>query len=189
MLFRSRVVRWWDFAATKKRASGRQPDFTASVKATYDPETDLFYIVDTTLTREDASGVETLVHSVVSNDGETVEQHIEQEPGSSGVQVIRYWEKELRPYNVSVTAHSATGSKRGRWLGLRSAIEQGRVRAVRSPTLPAFLDQLAALTHDEARDEKEQRKDDAMDAASGAFRILIGLTVDKRAGYVGSIHL
>lgn len=180
-----RIVRFWDFASSGPRKGSRQPDYTASSKDAYDRKPDRFYMLDGSLDLLEPGPLEVLLRDTAVDDGQRVEQHQEQEPGASGKSAVKTNQKLLRGY--SMTGHPATGPKRARWLGFRAAVEQGRVYAVRGPWLTPFLERLDALTTDEAADERDDVKDDPMDAVSGSFNLLVGVT-GKRFGVVGRVR-
>jgi predicted phage terminase large subunit-like protein len=155
-----RTVRWWDLAATEPK-KGRDPDYTAGCLVT--EKDGIFYIIDMKHVRKTPLGVEQLIRQTAELDTRSVEIFMEQEPGSSGVNTIDHYAREVLK-GFTFTGIKTTGSKSLRAKPLSSATEHGNVKLVRGVWNEDFLSEAEAFpigTHD-----------DQVDAASGAHEQL-----------------
>jgi len=160
-----RAVRYWDLAATAP-APGKDPSWTAG--ALVAEKSGVYYIVDIVRTRGTPRQIEKLVAQTAVLDAARqdlahVNIYMEQEPGSSGVNTIDHYARNvLRGY--SFRGHKTTGSKENRAAPVSSAAEAGNVKLVVGPWIDAWLDEAEAFP--------EGRHKDQVDAVSGAFNML-----------------
>lgn len=155
-----RLVRYWDLAATEPRR-GSDPDWTAGGKVGLTPS-GLIYIADMRHMRGTPQTVENLIKQTAALDGKSVAIHMEQEPGSSGVNTIDYYRRLLLGW--AFYGVKATGSKEERANPVSSQAEAGNIKVVRGPWIGAFLDEVEAFPGG--------AHDDQVDALSGAFTVL-----------------
>ena len=156
----ARRCRYWDFAATEAKP-GKDPDWTAGCLMA--EKSGVFYIADMRHVRETPRGVELLVKQTAELDGKSVDVWIEQEPGSSGVNVIdRYTREVLKGYPAR--GNKATGNKLDRMKPLSAAAEAGNVKLVRGQWMEAMLAEGESIP--------DGAHDDQWDAAAGAFALL-----------------
>lgn len=154
------LVRYWDLAATETRA-GADPDWTAGVLLGI--KDGIYYIVDVRRTRATPKGVEDLVRQTAELDTRRVPVWIEQEPGSSGVNTIDHYTRQvLSGWNVR--GDRVTGSKLQRMAPLAAQAEAGNVRLVRAAWNAAYLDEAEAIPNGP--------HDDQIDATAGALEKL-----------------
>ncbi len=118
-----RTIRCWDLAATKGGG-----DFTAGPKISRSKVTRRIYIREMARIQENPAGVKALVKAAAEADGHGVKIWMEQEPGSSGVNVITDYSKELKAY--AFEGEKATGPIEVRASPLIAAIEIGNVYMV-----------------------------------------------------------
>jgi predicted phage terminase large subunit-like protein len=157
-VFINRSVRYWDLAATPKRA-GSDPDYTAGIRI--DHATDgLFYVVDVQRMRGTPADVERRIAQTAAIDGNKTSVVIEQEPGASGVNTIYNYVTRVIP-EYTVRGQRSTGSKLERAGPVSSQAEVGNIRLLRGPWIGEFLDELEAFPYG--------GHDDQVDALSGAF--------------------
>ena len=109
------------------------------------------------------------VHSS-SRDSRSKPIGMEQEPGSSGVDIIDHYRRNVLKGYV-FKGDRATGSKVSRAAAMASAAEAGNVVLLRRPWNETYLDELEGFTGD------DKLNDDQVDAGSGAFNYLA--TTDK----------
>lgn len=153
-------VRYWDKAATEVKR-GVDADYTVGLLLGV--KDGIYYILDIRRTRSAPSDVEKLVRQTAELDTPRTPIFMEQEPGSSGVDVISYYSRvvlqgfEFRPVRT-------TGSKAERAGPVSSAVEAGNVKLVRGTWVNAFLDEVEGFP--------EGSHDDQVDALSGAFEQL-----------------
>lgn len=153
----AKSVRYWDLAATEPKP-GKDPDWTAGVHMA--EKQGIYYIVDVRRDRLSPKKVEDMISGTAAEDGRGVIIHMEQEPGSSGVNTIDHYQRTvLKGY--AFYGDRATGNKEIRANPLSSAAEAGNVKLVSGPWITDFLDELTQFPGG--------LHDDQCDAASGAF--------------------
>lgn len=154
-------VRYWDKAATKPKKENQDPDYTVGVK--FAEKDGVYYVADVKRTREPPQTVQALIKQTAQTDGYNVKVFMEQEPGSSGVDVIDYYSREvLKGY--AFKGIKTTGSKEERAAPVASAWDAGNFRILQASWNTAYLDEMEAFplgSHD-----------DQVDATSGAFEQL-----------------
>lgn len=169
-----RTVRYWDFAATAKKA-GTDPDWTIGTKGRF--VDGVLYIIDQQATRAAPAGVETLVKETAHADSRAVEVGIEEEPGSSGKIVSDNYQRRVLP-GFTVWPDRPTGDKAERAKPWASLARSGLVKLVRGPWNKAFIDEACAFPRGAHRDR--------VDSVSGLYKLLVGgptLTAAKLKGF------
>lgn len=157
----ARRARYWDLAATEPKP-GKDPDWTAG--ALLAEKEGVFYIIDIRRTRQTPRHVEALIKQTAELDGRAVDVYMEQEPGSSGVNTIDHYRRRIL-LGFTFRGNKTTGSKEIRANPLSAAAEAGNVKLVRGPWINDFLDEAEAFPGGS--------HDDQVDAASGAFEMLV----------------
>ena len=156
----ARSVRYWDLAATEKRA-GKDPDWTAGARIA--EQDGIYYIVDIRHVQSSPLGVERLVAQTAATDGRRVKIYMEQEPGSSGVNTIDHYRRAvLKGY--AYYGDKKTSNKVERAMPLSAAAEAGNVKLVLGDWNKDFLDEAEVFPNG--------RHDDMVDAVSGALTML-----------------
>ena len=151
------LCRYWDKAATEGGG-----DWTAGVLLGIDKG--IVYIVNVVRTQSRPAGVQAIIAQTAQLDGPEVMIRMEQEPGSSGVDVIDHYAREvLTGYNFKGV--KSTGSKIDRAAALSTAAENGNMRILNAPWTAAFIEELVLFP-------TEGVHDDQVDAASGAHNAL-----------------
>jgi len=152
----ARRVRYWDKAATSGGG-----DWTVGVLMAEDEGR--YCVEDVVRLQGSPQEVQARVRATAEADGWDVSVRMEQEPGSSGVDVIDlYARRILQGYDFR--AEKVTGDKATRANGLAAAMEAGNVDMVRAHWNRDLVDELSEFplgSHD-----------DQVDAMSGAFREL-----------------
>lgn len=163
-------VRWWDRAATKPRPGKTDPDWTAG--ALMGRIGDDFYIADMVRFRGSPFENEKIIAQTAAMDraagrGSGIDTRIkmEQEPGSSGVDVIAHYQGRVL-LGYPFEGLPSTGDKVLRAEPFAGAAQAGRVKLVAGPWIKAFLDEVEMFP--------DGPHDDQVDAASGAFSSLSG---------------
>lgn len=160
----TRVVRFWDKAATKPNEQNKDPDYTAGAKV-YEYPNGRYLLADMQRCRENPLGVEKLVKNTATQDGVRCIVVIEQEPGSAGVADVANYVKLLLGFNVQISR--PTNDKLTRALPLSAQCERGNVMILRGAwNEPWFIES------ENFPPEKDKGHDDQVDAASGAFNHL-----------------
>ncbi len=180
----TRVVRYWDMAATEAKA-GKDPDWTVGVKMGA-VERGGYVVLDVRRFRKGPAATEQEVGDTTKADGLGVEQHFEQEPGSSGKAQVDHFQRNVCK-GFATYAHKVTGDKTTRAKPFSAACEQGRVQVLAGPWYSAWMDVLEAFP--------EGSHDDDVDGSSGAYNALHAsgeayvpkpLTPSVRRGLAGS---
>ena len=153
----ARRVRFWDFAATEKKLSSDDPDFTAGVKLAFFDG--VFCVEHVIQERLDPAGVDRLVLQTAQADGRDVEIGLEQEPGASGKSMAAYMIRLLAGYNVR--AIPASGDKVMRAMPWLAQAQAGNVKLLRGAWNSDYLDEVTMFP--------VGAHDDMVDSTSGAF--------------------
>lgn len=150
-------VRFWDKAATEGAG-----DWTVGVKMIRTPE-GKFYITDVKRFQKSAGDRDRLIRATAESDGHGVRIAGEQEPGASGKDAAQAFVRLLRGYAVQTVQHRVDKVLRAE--PMASAAEVGDIKIVKGVWNAAFLDEIAAFD--------KGRHDDQVDAAAGAFTLLV----------------
>lgn len=162
-------VRYWDLAATEPK-EGSDPDWTAG--CLMGEKDGQYWIIDVRRDRLSPKGVESLINQTAMIDGISVPIHMEQEPGSSGVNTIDHYRRQVLK-GFAFYGDRVTGKKEIRANPLSSAAEARNVFLVKGSWNSDFLDEIVSfplVAHD-----------DMVDAASGAFSKLHEIKETKYA--------
>ena len=148
----SRKVRYWDLAATEPKP-GKDPDWTAG--ALLAEKDGIYFIANITRTRSTPKNVEELIRQTAEIDGVEVTIHMEQEPGSSGVNTIDHYRRRVLK-GFAFYGDKVSGSKEVRANPLSAAAEAGNVKLVRGTWNGAFLDEIVGFPNESAHDDMVQ---------------------------------
>jgi predicted phage terminase large subunit-like protein len=151
-------VRYWDKAATKPKDTNKDPDYTVGALLGF--KNGQYWIIDIRRVRVPPMQVEALIKQTAELDGKNVPIYMEQEPGSSGVESIDHYNRQVL---VGFIFHGikTTGPKAERAAPVSSASEAGNVKIVQAPWNTVLLDEFEGFPIGE--------HDDIVDAVSGAF--------------------
>lgn len=156
-----RRVRYWDLAATEPKP-GKDPDWTAG--ALLGISQGRIYIINIVRLRGTPFDVERLIRQTAELDGVAVEIWMEQEPGSSGVNTIDHYRREVLQ-GFTFYGNPASGSKEIRANPVSANAQAGNVYLVRGPWIGDFLTEAEAFPTPNVHD-------DQIDAVSGAYQAL-----------------
>jgi predicted phage terminase large subunit-like protein len=152
-------VRYWDKASTEpKPKTNPDPDYT--VGFLLGELNGQYWILDIKRIRGPPPTVEALIKQTAQLDGVSVPQYMEQEPGSSGVDVISHYAREVLN-GFEFHGVKTTGPKTERAGPFASAAEAKNVFVVNASWNNTFLDEIDAFP--------DGLHDDQVDAGSGAF--------------------
>ena len=155
-------IRYWDRAATERSERNPNPDETAGARVAYDLATDTLYIDDVVSFCGRPSENETIIKATAEKDSRDCTIVIEEEPGSSGKDVIYHYKYTVLKDFV-VIADRPSGDKVFRAKTWAGQVEHGRVKFTRGEWNKKALDQIS-LFPPQNRDTKR----DIVDAISGA---------------------
>jgi len=152
-------IRWWDRAASDGKG-----DFTAGVMMSR--KGDIYYIEHVERGQWATTERDRVIRAKGKEDNDRHPNAIttwgEQEPGSSGKDAALAFERMLAPY--AAHCEQSTGSKVVRADGFAGACGRGEVRMVEGDWNDAFVQELSTFPFG--------KKDDQVDAASGAYNKL-----------------
>jgi predicted phage terminase large subunit-like protein len=161
----TRVVRFWDLAATKPSNANPDPDYSVGTLMAFDQGR--AYVLDVIRFRDRAEVVEQKIANTAYADGPEVSIRIEQEPGSSGKGYIDHFARNVvSGYDFS--GERPTGDKITRARPFAAAAANGNVRLVSGPWISDWLDELSSFP-------EASPHDDQLDSSVGAFSFLTGL--------------
>jgi predicted phage terminase large subunit-like protein len=156
-----REVRFYDLAATEKKATSNDPDFTASCKGKVIDG--ITYILDVTNDQIDPAQTDNHMKNLAGQDGKKVSIRFEREGGASGKRDARYIVTMLAGYDVQGV--EPEGDKITRAKPLAAQALAGNVKLLRGSWNDEFLNHLHG--------QPELPHDDMMDAASGMYNDLV----------------
>lgn len=160
-------VRYWDLASTEP-APGKDPSWTvgALVGMHEDERSGFkrFFVADLQRDRLTPRGVEDLVFQTAEMDGTDVAIRMEQEPGSSGVDVVNRYQSLLAKYDFR--PDKVTGPKEIRANAFASQVEAGNVFVLKGRSwLNDMLDEFSVFPGG--------GHDDIVVAVVGAYNCLV----------------
>jgi len=152
------TVRYWDLAATEKGQGkrGYQPAYTVGLRMKR--YKDFFLIDDIRRFQKNPNDVESEILSTAVMDGKGVEQWMETEPGSSGLKVIKDYEKLLRKFTFR--GQKESGSKVLRATKSAADAGNGKIKLLQGIWNTDFLDEVDFFPDSHFKDQ--------VDALSGA---------------------
>ena len=177
----SRLVRFWDLAATEVSATNYDPDWTVGTLMMFDQG--IGYVLDVKRARVRSDKVEQLLAQTAAEDGHAVTIRMEQEPGSSGKALADQYARYVVP-GYDFGAIRATGDKVTRARPFAAAVANGNIRVLRSVWLTDWLDEFSSFP-------EACSHDDQVDSAVGAFTHIAGLGLPqrKRAAIIVYVNL
>lgn len=158
-------VRYWDLAATAKKQSSDDPDWTAGVLMSL-LETGEVCTEDVVWIREQPGEVEKTILNTAVADGTDVHIGLPQDPGQAGKFQLHYLVQRLRGFRVD--GHIESGDKVTRFGPYSSYVSPhngGNGLVVAGGWNTSYFQELEAFP--------EGKHDDQVDATSGAFGMLI----------------
>ena len=157
-----KTVRYWDLAATPKSRSN-DPDYT--VGALVGMKDGRYFVMDIRRMRGTPYEVEKMIAQTAQIDGVSTPIIIEQEPGSSGVNVIDHYARTVLQGFI-FRGEKSNVSKKDRALVFSSAAEAGNVMLARASWNSPFIDECEVFPYG--------AHDDQVDAVAGAMQSLVG---------------
>lgn len=172
-----RKVRRWDLAASEKKATNQDPDYTVGVLMSR-TAAGIYYIEDVQRMRATPQAVETAIKNTAQQDGSTVTIGLPLDPGAAGKAQQVYLSRALAGW--ALRWESESGDKYTRAQGFSAQCEVGNIKLVAGDWNKDFLDEICGFP--------TASHDDQVDAAGGAFRMLVGSStglLDFYAKYEG----
>lgn len=158
----SRIIRYWDKAATKPTPENPDPDWTVGLLLYIYPN-GRYCVADVRRIRDTPLQVETFIRNTAESDSRQCIIGVEQEPGSAGVADAGNYVRLLRGFIVRIC--KPTKDKVTRALPVSAQCESGNVDVLRGRWNEDFFNE----TENFGEDCKGH--DDQVDALSGAFNL------------------
>lgn len=152
------TVRYWDRASSKKKNSA----YTVGLLM-HKTRSGQYIISDIVRFQERPLGVRTNIKNIAIQDGKKVTIWFEQDPGQAGVFEVDEYVRMLAGYHVK--KNQVRQDKVERAKPLSSQCEQGNVKILRGRWNDTFFDEAEAFPDSNLKDQ--------VDAASGAFNMLV----------------
>jgi len=153
------TIRYWDLASTEPHKKNPDPDWTTGLRLSMDVS-GTYYIEEVRRFQHTPKNVEQNVLQTAQLDGIAVPIHMEQEPGSSGVNTIDHYLRYILN-GYAFYGDKKTGSKYDRARPVSAQAEAGNIKVVRGAWNKKFFNELELFP--------EGIHDDQVDALSGAF--------------------
>jgi len=157
-----RVIRYWDLAATRPTPQNPDPDWTRGMKVGLDAAGQ-YWVLSVVSKRDTPAGIEELFRTTARQDGQTVEQWVEHDPGQAGKSQASHWLRAFANLNLRFTA-VPKAAKVDRAKRVSPQCERKHVLLVRGDWTEDFLNEVTEFpggVHDEF-----------VDTLSGAFAVL-----------------
>ena len=173
----SRIVRYWDRAATVPNEQNPNPDWTAGVKLYSYPDGRCL-VASVVRERNTPLNIQKLIFNTASHDGQACHIYIEEEPGSSGVADADAYVRLLRGYVVHKS--KPTRDKGTRALPVSAQAEAGNILVLEAPWNDAFFKELESFEPEgtsiktRTTTNADAPKDDQVDGLSGSFNESVG---------------
>lgn len=139
-----RVVRTWDFAATKPNPENKDPDWTRGLKIGITDSGQLV-VTDLVSARDNPGEVDQLYVRTAQADGPKVLQRIPQDPGEAGKKAAQDRIKNPALRGITVKAERVTGDKMVRAGPASARAYAGLISVVRAPWNDEFFAELEAF--------------------------------------------
>jgi predicted phage terminase large subunit-like protein len=169
-------VRFWDMASTEPHAKNKDPDWTSGLLM--GERNGEYYVIDIFRCKLNTGDRDLAVEATVEMDPLDVIQRGEQEPGSSGKDVIFYFAKTVFKGRNFIGVPS-TGSKVVRAGPVSAACKNGLIHIVKGPWNTPFIQQLELFP-------QEGVHDDMVDTFSGAYLQLVKAPKKQKPTRFGS---
>lgn len=157
----TKIIRFWDLAATAPSAENPDPDWTAGVLQAHHRTTDETWVLDVRRTRGNPGHVDAFIIAAAHDDGVGVPIVLEEEGGSGGKHTVHHMQKLLPLF--ALDGQRPKGSKVVRAHPFASRMNTGKVVVVECAQLDEYLDEL---------DTFPNGKKDWVDASSGGYNKL-----------------
>ena len=156
------AVTAWDFAATKKSAENKKPDYTVSLKISRDRKTRIFYVERVNRFRGSELEVQTALINTARQDGKRVGVRFPKDPGQAGKFQTAAFISSLAGFDVRASREE--GDKITRAKPASAQAEAGNIKVVAGAWVREFLSELAQFPDGDF--------DDQVDALSRGFNDL-----------------
>lgn len=157
----SRIVRYWDMAASEPSKKGRDPDWTAGPKVSFHEGN--WYLQDMRRFRGLPAVNEANLKQTAQMDGFEIPIRMEQEPGASGKSQVDHYARTILP-GYAFAGIPSLADKITRAGPFSSAAEGGRFFLVNGPWISDFLDEVESFP--------DGAHDDQIDGVTGAMGFL-----------------
>lgn len=158
----TRVVRYWDRAASDVTKKNTDPDWTSGLKLGKG-KNGQWWVMDVRRMRGTPAQVEATIEATASADGSKVEVWLEHDPGQAGKAEASHYLRTFPHLGIRFNPVPRTG-KVERAQFVSPQVEHGNVRLVRGEWNDAFIGECDAFP--------QGAHDDQVDTLSGAFGVM-----------------
>lgn len=162
-------LRAWDFAATKPHPANPNPDWTRGILATYDKETQRFYVLGMESMRDSSAMVQALVEETARKDSKDAYQCIPIDAGGAGKANAEQRKARLEGLGFKVVLEPARKGKLSRAETFILACQEGRVFVAPGVFTEDHYRELEAFDGGKCNG----LHDDIMDALASAYTQLV----------------
>lgn len=120
-------LRAWDFAATKPHPANTNPDWTRGIKATWDKETQRFYVLGMASMRDSSAMVQSLLENTSREDGKDCYVCVPIDAGGAGKSNAEQRKSRLEALGFKTVLEPARKGKLSRAETFILACQEGRV--------------------------------------------------------------
>lgn len=161
---RTRIMRFWDRAATLAQHRGDDPDWTVGTKLLLSPDGDV-YVLDVIQQRVTPDGGDRLIAETARLDGIGCATRWFQDPGQAGLYQSQQMRKQLKGFDAQGITCQLNKYQRAK--PFSSACEHGEVKLIRASWNQAYITELTGFP--------DAPHDDQVDATSGGYNELSGI--------------
>lgn len=165
-----KTVRCYDIAATlPDKEVNKNPDWTRGVKAAYDKETGMFYVLDMVSERNRPAVIQKLIEDTAQKDGKSVYIGLPKDPGAGAIEALANKIARLAKLGFRTLVSKTRKSKFERAEGFLIAAQNGTVCLVKGDWNKTFIDEWQGYDGTNSR----TKKDDIVDSTADCYNHLI----------------
>ena len=165
-----KTVRCYDIAATlPDKEVNKNPDWTRGVKAAYDKETGMFYVLDMVSERNRPAVIQKLIEDTAQKDGKSVYIGLPKDPGAGAIEALANKIARLAKLGFRTLVSKTRKSKFERAEGFLIAAQNGTVCLVKGDWNKTFIDEWQGYDGTNSR----SKKDDIVDSTADCYNHLI----------------
>ena len=147
----------------------KNPDWTRGVKAAYDKETGMFYVLDMVSERNRPAVIQKLIEDTAQKDGKSVYIGLPKDPGAGAIEALANKIARLAKLGFRTLVSKTRKSKFERAEGFLIAAQNGTVCLVKGDWNKTFIDEWQGYDGTNSR----SKKDDIVDSTADCYNHLI----------------
>lgn len=164
-----RQIRCYDIAATlPDKQVNKNPDWTRGVKAAFDKETGIFYVLDMVSERNRPAVIQKLIEDTAQQDGKNTLVGLPKDPGAGAIEALANKQARLGKLGFKTIISKTRKSKFERAEGFLIAAQNGNVVLVKGDWNKTFIDEWQGYDGTSSKN----KKDDIVDATADCYNHL-----------------